>query len=278
MAERKEAATVEANGDKQRSRAVYLIPNMFTAMALMLGFYAVIKSIEGNFELAGWAIILAAVMDMLDGRVARLINAQSDFGAQFDSLCDVICFGLAAGVLGYQWGLFEFGRLGFAVAFFFCAAAAVRLARFNVELGSSDYRFFSGLPTPMAGVTLVSLMLVIGSEPNLGQIILLMAFATAIAAAMISDFRYYSFKDIDVRARVNAPATLLLSLGLFALGVLILLEFGATAVLIVCLGYLLSGFIISSGYFLRKMRAGRKKLLAWLKKSKLAGLLGKSDS
>lgn len=277
MAERKKAVA-EGNGDKQRGRAVFLIPNLFTALALMLGFYAVIKAIEGDYELAGWAIIFAAVMDMLDGRVARLINAQSEFGAQFDSLCDVVCFGLAAAVLGYQWGLFEFGRFGFAVAFFFCAAAAVRLARFNVELGSADYRFFSGLPTPMAGITLAALVLVIGREPNLGQIMLVMAFATAIAAAMISDFRYYSFKDIDVRARVNTPATLLLSLGIFALGVLILLEFGATAVLLVCLAYLLSGFVISSRYFLRKLRGGRKKLLAWLKKSKLADFFGKSDS
>ena len=135
-----------------------------------------------------------------------------------------------------------------------------------------------GLPTPMAGITLAALVLVIGREPNLGQIMLVMAFATAIAAAMISDFRYYSFKDIDVRARVNTPATLLLSLGIFALGVLILLEFGATAVLLVCLAYLLSGFVISSRYFLRKLRGGRKKLLAWLKKSKLADFFGKSDS
>ena len=214
---------------------------------------------------------------MLDGRIARMIKAESSFGAQFDSLCDVVCFGLAAGVLIHQWGLLEFGRVGFAVAFFFCAAAAVRLARFNVAVGTADLRYFSGLPTPMAGVTIASLVLVIGREPNLGQVTLLMVLATAIAATMISDFRYYSFKDIDVRARVNTPASLLLALGVFALGTLLVLEFRATAVLLVCLVYLVSGIMLSSRYLLRKVLATWSKLLSQAKKLRIKDLFGKSD-
>lgn len=237
-----------------RRRAVFMIPNLFTALALLAGFYAVAKAIEGEHAVAGWAIFAAAVMDMLDGRVARLIDAQSDFGAQFDSLSDVICFGLAPAVLAHQWGLAELGRFGFAVGFFFTAAAAVRLARFNVTHGGKDPRFFAGLPSPMAGVTVASAVLVAGDEPALGTVVVVTLLMCFIAATMVSEFRYYAFKDVDLRARVNSPQKLLLALGLISFVALVMLEFRAAGVLLVCLLYLASGFALSWRHYWRRAR------------------------
>ena len=248
MTEEKEAQS------KETSRAVFLIPNLFTALALLAGFYAVIKAIEGEYVVSSWAIVVAAIFDMLDGRIARLIKAQSDFGAQFDSLSDVICFGLAPAVLAHQWGLVELGRLGFAVGFFFTAAAAVRLARFNVTLTSTDPRFFVGLPSPMAGVTVAAAVAVAGSEPTLGTVLVLLMLMFLTGASMVSEFRYYAFKDIDLRARINSPMKLLMALAMISFAALVMLEFRAAGVLVICLVYLASGYALSGRYYWRKLK------------------------
>lgn len=251
MSEEKQDKPAQA---KELRRAVFLIPNLFTALALLAGFYAVIKAFEGEYAVATWSIIVAAILDMLDGRIARLINAQSDFGAQFDSLSDVICFGLAPAVLAHQWGLGELGRLGFAVGFFFTAAAAVRLARFNVAHGSHDPHFFAGLPSPMAGVTAAAAVQVAGTDPTLGTVVVLMLLMIFIATSMVSDLRYYAFKDVDLRARVNSPSKLLLALTAISFAALVMLEFRSAGVLIVCLVYLASGYALSGRHYWRKIK------------------------
>ncbi len=232
-----------------RRRAAYLVPNLFTAVALLAGFYAIVKSLEGELVVAGWAIIFAAFMDMLDGRVARLVDAQSDFGAELDSLSDVVCFGVAPAVLAHQWGLSELGRIGFVVGFFFTAAAPVRLARFNVTQ-VPDPRFFRGLPSPMAGVTAAMGVLSLGVDPSLAQVYLMMLLLFFIAVTMVSDLSYYSFKDIDVRARISEPSRLLLALGLVSAVALVLLEFRARGIFLICLAYQFSGYY----FFMRLMR------------------------
>lgn len=233
-------------------RVVYLIPNLFTALALLAGFYAVFQAIAGNLTAAGYAIIVAAVMDALDGRVARMIKGESAFGAQFDSLSDALCFGLAPVVLAHQWGLQEFGRPGFIIGFFFCAAAVIRLARFNISHGLVNPRYFSGLPSPVAGLIVATLVLELGEDPQLGSVLVVMLTMLVVSATMVSDFRFYSFKDINLRARIQGPAMMLLALVAFAFVILLLLEWRVLGILLACLLYLLSGLWLSGRYMLRR--------------------------
>ena len=235
-------------------RVVYLIPNLFTATAFLAGYYSIIKAIEGDYVLAAWAIVFASVMDSLDGRIARLINAKSAFGAQFDSLSDAMCFGVAPMVLAHQWGLLEFGYFGFTVEFFFGAAAIIRLARFNIAQSYADQNYFSGLPSPIAGISVASLILVFGNDPRLGEVLVLFCLIIILATTMVSDFRYYSFKDINLRSKVNSPAMLLLALAVFAFFSLVFLEFQEYAIFVACLLYLISGFVISSKYLIKRIR------------------------
>ena len=136
---------------RRQRRGIYLLPNLFTTAALFAGFYAVVAGVDGRFEAAAVAIFVAMVLDGADGRIARLTNTQSDFGAEYDSLSDVICFGLAPSLLVYEWALSDMGKLGWVAAFFFAAATALRLARFNTQIGTADKRFFQGLPCPPCG-------------------------------------------------------------------------------------------------------------------------------
>ena len=253
----------------ERRRAIFLIPNLITALALLAGFYSIVKSIDGDYTLAGWAIVVAALMDLLDGRIARWIDAQSEFGAQFDSLTDVISFGVAPAILAYQWGLVELGTFGFAAGFFFCVSVAARLARFNVT-SSSDSQFFIGLPSPMAGITVATGVLVIGEQPALGNIFLLFGLMFVIAATMVSGFQYLSFKDIDVRARINSPRKLLLALVLISCAALVMLEFREMGIFVLCFLYLASGYYTSNRYIwgklLRLRKLSQSKYIAWVHK------------
>src|SRR5574338_945712 len=133
---------------EKRRRGIYILPNLFTTAALFAGFYAIVQAMNLNFEQSAVAIFIAMVMDGLDGRVARLTNTQSAFGAEYDSLADVVSFGIAPSLVVYSWGLSSLGKPGWLVAFFFAAATALRLARFNSRIGSEDKRFFQGLPCP----------------------------------------------------------------------------------------------------------------------------------
>ena len=189
---------------RRQRRGIYLLPNLFTTAALFAGFYAIVAGMDGRFEAASAAIFVAMVLDGADGRIARLTNTQSDFGAEYDSLSDVICFGLAPALLVYEWGLSGMGKLGWVAAFFFTAAAALRLARFNTQLGTADKRYFQGLPCPAAGATVAGLVWFATDYGMQGGDFAIFAFAMTIAIAglMVSNVRVHSFKNLDLRGRV----------------------------------------------------------------------------
>jgi CDP-diacylglycerol--serine O-phosphatidyltransferase len=188
-----------------RRRGIYLLPNLLTTAALFAGFYAVISAIQGRFEPAAIAIFAAMVLDGLDGRVARLTHTQSDFGAEYDSLSDMVAFGVAPALVAYNWALGAMGKVGWLAAFVYMAAAALRLARFNTQIGVADKRFFQGLPSPSAAA-IIAAGVWIGAEHTVtgSDVGWLAALVTAtIGLLMVSNFRYHSFKQIDVRGRVS---------------------------------------------------------------------------
>jgi len=189
----------------RRRRGIYLLPNLLTTAALFAGFYAVIAAIQGRFEPAAIAIFAAMVLDGLDGRVARLTHTQSDFGAEYDSLSDMVAFGVAPALVAYEWALGGLGKVGWLAAFVYMAAAALRLARFNTQIGIADKRFFQGLPSPSAAA-IVGAGVWIGADHAItgADMSWLAAILTAGAGLlMVSNFRYHSFKQIDVRGRVS---------------------------------------------------------------------------
>lgn len=196
---------VSEGGKKIRRRGIYLLPNLLTLGALFAGFYAIIAGMNGDFNKAGWAILIAAVLDGLDGRVARMTNTQSAFGAQFDSLSDMVSFGVAPALIMFSWALSSLGEAGWAASFIYMSCAALRLARFNVQLGTVDKRFFVGLQSPIAA-GLVTFVAWVGFKYQV-EITPFIAFCAAVLTAftgilMISNYRYYSFKEIHFRGTV----------------------------------------------------------------------------
>jgi CDP-diacylglycerol--serine O-phosphatidyltransferase len=196
---------VSEDGQKVRRRGIYLLPNLLTLGALFAGFYAIIAGMNGSFDEAGWAILIAAVLDGLDGRVARLTNTQSAFGEQFDSLSDMVSFGVAPALIVFSWALSSLGEAGWAASFIYISCAALRLARFNVQMGVVDKRFFVGLQSPVAA-GLVTFVVWVGHKYQL-EITPGLALMTGLLTAftgilMISNFRYYSFKEIHFKGTV----------------------------------------------------------------------------
>lgn len=197
-----------------RYRGVYLLPNLFTTAALFAGFYAIVAGMKGQFEYASIGIFVAMIMDGLDGRVARLTNTQSAFGAQYDSLSDMVSFGLAPSLVCYNWALSDIGKPGWLAAFIFTATTALRLARFNIQSGTADKRYFIGLPSPAAAAVVIG-MVWFGSELEISgkKISFIVAFITVcVAIFMVSHFKYYSFKEVDFKEHVPFFALLLLIL------------------------------------------------------------------
>ena len=196
---------VSEGGKQVRRRGVYLLPNILTLGALFAGFYAVIAGMEGNFNEAGWAILIAGVLDGLDGRIARLTRSQSAFGAEFDSLSDMVSFGMAPALIMFSWAFEPLGRLGWAASFFYMACAALRLARFNVQLGTVDKRFFMGLQSPVAA-GLITFIPWVGYKYEV-EVTALVAYPAAAVMVltgllMISNYRYFSFKVLNVKGTV----------------------------------------------------------------------------
>ena len=224
-------------------RGIYLLPNLFTTGALFAGFYAIVAAINGNFEPAAVSIFIAMVLDGMDGRIARLTNTQSDFGAEYDSLSDMVSFGLAPALVAYEWILFEVGKVGWLAAFLFTACAALRLARFNTQASSQDKRFFQGLPSPAAAAVLAGLVW-FSSELDLRassvSLSVLLIATFALAAMMVSNVRYYSFKELDLRDKVPFIAVLFI---VFAFFLVSLEPAGVLSLLFV--SYALSGPIIT---------------------------------
>ena len=194
-----------------RRRGIYLLPNLFTTATLFAGFYAIVAAMNGQFTDAASAIFVAMLMDGLDGRVARMTNTQSEFGAQYDSLADMVSFGVAPALIMYEWMLSDLAKLGWAAAFIYAASAALRLARFNTQAASLDKRFFQGLPSPAAAAVLAG-MIWLGSDYGLldGTNILVFCFPITILVGilMVSNIRYHSFKQFDLKGRVPFVAIL----------------------------------------------------------------------
>ena len=194
-------------GQKVKRRGIYLWPNLITTAALLSGFYSIIASTNGEYTQAIYAIFLAALFDGLDGRVARAIGAQSPFGEQFDSLSDLLAFGVAPAILMYSWSLHELGRIGLAACFVYTACAAFRLARFNVQIAVVDKRYFIGVASPLAAIIIISLIWVGRDFPYIFDLKDIMiqifnaGFIIAVGLLMISNIKYYSFKTVD-RKRV----------------------------------------------------------------------------
>lgn len=209
------------NGDHEegerlayRRRGIYLLPNLFTIAGLFAGFYAIVTAMEGYFNYAAVAIFVAMIMDFFDGRVARLTNTQSAFGAELDSLSDMVSFGVAPALVIYSWSLEGLGKLGWLAAFIFTAAGALRLARFNTQVSIADKRYFQGLPIPAAAGVLASMVWLCVDSEILGDGVSMITavLAILIAILMVSNVRYYSFKEIDLKGRVPFVAILLVVL------------------------------------------------------------------
>lgn len=206
---------------EMRRRGIYLLPNLMTTAALFAGFYSIVAAIDGNFVKACVAHYIAMLFDGLDGRLARLTNTESDFGKEYDSLSDMVAFGVAPAIVVYQWGLerlaeygWVWGKLGWLAAFFYAVAAAMRLARFNTYHGKADKRFFEGVPSPSAA-SLVIGMVWLGTDLGWsGGSALAAAFVITAAsgALMVSHFSYSSFKDISVSGRISFTYALALPL------------------------------------------------------------------
>jgi CDP-diacylglycerol--serine O-phosphatidyltransferase len=190
----------------RRRRGIYLLPNLFTLAALFAGFFAIVQAMNQRFELAAIAIFAAMVLDGMDGRVARLTNTQSAFGEQFDSLSDMTSFGVAPALIMYEWLLHELGRWGWAAAFVYCAGAALRLARFNANLGVIDKRFFQGLPSPAAAALIAGFVwLAIDNKFHIQDAIMpWVAFAITVYAglSMVSSAPFYSGKKFQIGSSV----------------------------------------------------------------------------
>ena len=239
----------------QRRRGIYLLPNLFTTGALFGGFYAIVAAINSRFEDAAVAIFVAMILDGMDGRIARMTNTQSDFGVQYDSLSDLISFGLAPALVMYQWSLYGLGKLGWVAAFVYAATTALRLARFNTQADNQDKHFFQGLPSP-AAAALVAGFIWLGAANGLydGTNLVWISFPLTLAAGilMVSNIRYHSFKQFDLKGRVPFFTILILVLMLALIAarpsvVLFLLAFL----------YALSGPVLTL-LWIRQRRAKRK--------------------
>jgi len=190
--------------NRVRRRGIYLLPNLFTTAALFAGFYAIVQAMNVNFDYASIAIFVAMVLDGLDGRVARMTHTQSAFGAEYDSLSDMVCFGAAPALVMYEWVLRDLGKLGWIAAFVYVAGAALRLARFNTLLEVADKRWFTGLPSPSAAALVAGLVWVVddlGYDPE--PIRWWAWFVTVFAGlTMVSNFKYWSFKAFNLKKSV----------------------------------------------------------------------------
>ena len=194
--------------------ALYLLPNAFTTGALFFGFYAIFQAISEHWQVAAGSIFIAAVLDALDGRVARLTNTASAFGVEYDSLSDVVAFGVAPAILLFQWSLHDLNKFGFAAAFFYCAATALRLARFNTQANISDRRYFIGIPCPAAAVFIASYVACVDHYNLIMSPYLAFILCLATGFIMVSKVRFYSFKTNNF-LQVRKPLGVGLLLALF---------------------------------------------------------------
>ena len=195
-------------------KGVYVLPNLFTLAALFGGFYAIVMAMNGQFELAAIGVFCAMVLDSLDGRVARMTNTQSAFGEQMDSLADMVSFGAAPALIAYEWSLKGIGRWGWMAAFVYCACAALRLARFNVNTSVVDKRYFQGLPSPAAAALVMGFIWLMNELGYAGADVMWPSFVICMYAGltMVTNVPFYSFKDVQMRRSVPFAVIVLLAL------------------------------------------------------------------
>jgi CDP-diacylglycerol--serine O-phosphatidyltransferase len=213
-----ENMTQETSQQKSR-RGIYLLPNMITTAGMFAGFYAIVAAMDGRFEAAAVAIFIAMVLDGLDGRVARLTNTQSEFGVQYDSLADMVSFGLAPALVMYEWSLkfmvsVGWAKFGWLAAFIYAASAALRLARFNSQVATAEKAYFRGLPSPSAAGVLAGLVWAATDFGLSGESMVYVAFVLTVSMGllMVSNIRYYSFKELNFKNRVPFVAVLIVVL------------------------------------------------------------------
>lgn len=245
---------VSLDGKKVSRKGIYLLPNLLTLGALFAGFYAIIAGMNGNFNAAGWAILIASVLDGLDGRVARMTNTQSAFGAQFDSLADMVSFGVAPALIVFSFALSSLGNAGWAASFIYMSCAALRLARFNVQLGTVDKRFFVGLQSPVAAGLVTFVVWVAAKyevQPGTAVAILTALLTGLTGLLMVSNYRYYSFKEIHFKGTVPYVVFLM------AVVLLVVIAQKPHEVLLtICVFYAASGPLIA---LYRKLKSRKRK-------------------
>jgi CDP-diacylglycerol--serine O-phosphatidyltransferase len=227
---------------KPRRRGIYLLPNLFTTATLFGGFYAILAAMSGRFEAAAIAIFCAMIADGLDGRVARMTNTQTDFGAEYDSLADMVAFGLAPALVMYLWALGELGKFGWLAAFVYTAGTALRLARFNTQVGIADKRYFQGLASPASAAIMAGAVWVGVEHDFAGKDVAWFASFITLAAGllMVSNIRYSSFKEVDFRGKV--PFIVLVAV---MLGFAVILWQPPLVLFLIFLGYAASGPILT---------------------------------
>jgi len=247
---------VPGSDPKPRRKGIYLLPNLLTTGALFAGFYAIVAAINGRYEPAAISIFVALILDGMDGRIARMTNTQSDFGAEYDSLSDMVSFGLAPALVAYEWALVNLGKLGWLAAFVFTSAAALRLARFNTQARVADKKYFQGLPSPAAAAVLAGVVWFFESyavKTGFPATPLVFVLTLATALLMVSNIRYYSFKELDLRGRVPFIAVLAIVMGF------VLISLDPAAVLALCfIFYAASGPIVTL-FQLRRRRRERRQ-------------------
>ena len=206
---------------RKRRKGIYILPNLFTLAALFGGFYAIVMAMNGRFEHAALGIFAAMVLDSLDGRVARMTNTQSAFGEQMDSLSDMVSFGAAPALIAYEWSLKGLGRWGWIAAFVYCACAALRLARFNVNTTVVDKRYFQGLPSPAAAALVTGFIWVMNELEISGAAVAWPMSVLALYAGltMVSNVPFYSFKDIHMKKSVPFVVVVLIALGIAVINI-----------------------------------------------------------
>ncbi len=238
--------------NRVRRRGIFLLPNLFTTASLFAGFYAIVQAMNGRFDQSAIAIFVAMVLDSLDGRVARLTKTQSAFGAEYDSLSDMVSFGAAPALIVYEWALRGMGKLGWFVAFLYVVGAALRLARFNTMLDVADKRYFQGLPSPAAAALVAGFVWIVddnGIDPE-GVRWVALGLTLFAGLTMVSNFKFYSFKTINLRRSVPFAVVILLAL-IFAIATYQPAIVGFVGFVV----YALSGYIWSGWLAIRRRRS-----------------------
>ena len=245
---------------RPRRKGIYILPNLFTVAALFGGFYGIVMAMGGRFENAAIGIFAAMVLDSLDGRVARMTNTQSAFGEQMDSLSDMVSFGAAPALVVYVWALSGLGKLGWIAAFVYCACAALRLARFNTNIGVVDKRYFQGLPSPAAAALVVGFVWVMDDAGIKGAAridwLAWGAFALTLYAGltMVTNVPFYSFKDVSLKRSV--PFIVIVAI---ALGIALITIHPPLVLFALFCGYGLSGYVV---YAYRKTKGKPVSVIA----------------